>query len=330
MKKHFLALFLFAFTGLSLYFLNEKYDSELQNVQAEKIFLKAANEKLAEQLTIINVRVDSLSFVSEDQEPIDLARITEILKQSVYKIIVWSKKEDSTHNAGFVKDTIDESEYDIKTGTAFCIFEDNILITNQHVIGENAEFALLVDYYDQKIPVNRVVLMSGNLDYAIIRADGLEGKPLDPTENEIAQGIQIVTMGNPLELDFTPSVGWITALRLNNNVLQISNPITHGNSGGPVINKYGQLLGLIYGGYQNNAMLNFAVNIHAVMHDIEIKSGISILPDSTLVPEPLHHSIYDVMGIHTQFKPEVANLDINSHYEKSGLPQIQYGRLARQ
>ncbi|MDE6495312.1 MAG: S1C family serine protease, partial [Duncaniella sp.] len=59
--------------------------------------------------------------------------------------------------------------------------------------------------------------------------------------------------------------GTISAVRAEEKKLQINAPITHGFSGGALVNEYGEVVGISSSGYDNNnANLNFAVDINVV------------------------------------------------------------------
>ena len=69
-------------------------------------------------------------------------------------------------------------------------------------------------------------------------------------------------IGSPLGLENTFSSGMISQVR-DNNRLQISVPITNGSSGGALLNKYGEVVGITTSG-MGTADLNFAVNIKVI------------------------------------------------------------------
>jgi S1-C subfamily serine protease len=329
MKKHFLSLIIVAIIAMVCFMFYLSYQDDMKGIERDKAQLQNENQRLNDQLNDIIDKVDSLGLATKTNGPIDLTAISTDLKQSVYKLVVWSKKAETEHTEDNY-DAEDEADaYDVHVGTGFIFYESDILLTNYHVLGENAVYAVLIDHLDQRVPVSRIVLMNADLDYTIFRAEGLSGHALMPSTSKIHDGIQIVTMGNPLELDFTPSVGWITALRLQENVLQISTPITFGNSGGPVIDRDGQLCGLVFGGYKGNAMLNFAVNIHAIIHDIEIKTGIRLL-ENIDTPPVITQSVYNIMGNEQPIKPDAAANNAAGVPEYRDLPQITYGRHALQ
>src|SRR5215467_6361588 len=86
------------------------------------------------------------------------------------------------------------------------------------------------------------------------------------------EGEAIFVIGHPEGLKYTLSTGIIS--RLENSTLQISAPISPGNSGGPVYDQQGNLLGVVSStldkSYQPNAEnLNFAVSAQALLKDGE-------------------------------------------------------------
>ena len=73
-------------------------------------------------------------------------------------------------------------------------------------------------------------------------------------------GEKVYTIGSPLGLKNTISEGVISGFRSNtNNYIQISAPISHGSSGGAVVNTQGELIGLTSLTIENGQNLNFAI-----------------------------------------------------------------------
>ena len=99
------------------------------------------------------------------------------------------------------------------------------------------------------------------------------------------EGETIFVIGHPEGLKYTLSTGIIS--RMENSTLQISAPVSPGNSGGPVYDQQGNLLGVVSStldkSYQPNAEnLNFAVSAQALLkeNDWEFsKSGKQYLLD---------------------------------------------------
>jgi len=78
-------------------------------------------------------------------------------------------------------------------------------------------------------------------------------------------GAQVVAIGNPEGLANTVSTGIVNSIRLSaerkSNDFQISVPISHGSSGGPLFNMKGEVIGVNYAGYVEGQNLNFAIPV---------------------------------------------------------------------
>jgi S1-C subfamily serine protease len=84
------------------------------------------------------------------------------------------------------------------------------------------------------------------------------------------EGESIYVIGHPEGLKFTLSTGIIS--RMENSMLQISAPVSPGNSGGPVYDQQGNLVGVVNATMDKNLRpnaenLNFAVSAQAIMHE---------------------------------------------------------------
>ena len=81
-------------------------------------------------------------------------------------------------------------------------------------------------------------------------------------EPEVEVGDHVVTIGAPLGLENTVSEGIVSALRESNGVsiIQTTASISPGSSGGPLLNDYGQVIGLTTAFAKNGQNLNFAVS----------------------------------------------------------------------
>jgi serine protease Do len=151
-----------------------------------------------------------------------------------------------------------------------------LFATARHVIGTN-------DWNLAKEPRAMVSLASGiwsgadviarhqSLDLALVwlpRHSG-QGEFVQPV-TDAKEGEGIFVIGHPEGLKFTLSTGIIS--RLQENVLQISAPVSPGNSGGPVYDEQGNLVGVVSSTFDKSAQpnaenLNFAVAAKALLHE---------------------------------------------------------------
>ncbi|MBI2477987.1 MAG: serine protease, partial [Planctomycetia bacterium] len=134
-------------------------------------------------------------------------------------------------------------------GTGFVVSAAGLIATNLHVIGEGREFT--VELSDgTNLPVESVHASDRHQDLAIVKVSTM-GKTLSPLELDVAstltQGQPIVVMGNPLGLKHSVVSGIVSAVREveGQEMIQLAIPIERGNSGGPVVDMYGRVHGVV-------------------------------------------------------------------------------------
>lgn len=111
---------------------------------------------------------------------------------------------------------------------------------------------------------------------AIIRTDPLAEALTMATTSSPEIGDTVYVAGNPEGLEGTFSQGIVSALR-GSDYIQITAPISHGSSGGPVLNKYGEVIGIAVGAIQEGQNLNFAIPV-AKLRALINKSATSVRP----------------------------------------------------
>ena len=148
-------------------------------------------------------------------------------------------------------------------GSGFFIDIDYVA-TNYHVIkGQKQLYAKSVG--DQrKYTIEEIVVIDERHDLAILRVSGPNPPILDLEDSdEIEIGETIYTVGNPIGLEGTVSRGIVSSIRDfgSGTRIQIDAPISPGNSGGPVLNEKGKVIGVSVSGFEGPGVknLNFAV-----------------------------------------------------------------------
>lgn len=164
-------------------------------------------------------------------------------------------------------------------GTGFVFTADGLIITNHHVI--DGAKKITVTLYDGRQFSAETVGSDSSNDVAVIRIEATDLVPVEIGDaSKLVVGEDVVAIGNPYEasLAFTTTYGAVSAIRngyhFSNlgtiiDVIQHDAAINSGNSGGPLVNMYGQVVGINsvkITGYDN---LGFAININSVMHIIE-------------------------------------------------------------
>jgi hypothetical protein len=157
-------------------------------------------------------------------------------------------------------------------GTGFLIDDAGTIATNNHVIA--GARAVKVKLHSGTW-VEDVELLTENrdADLALLRIKTSEAlKPVTLGDSDaIAVGERIIAIGNPLGFDYTLTDGLVSSRRIfeGRPMIQMSVPVSPGNSGGPVFNLRGQVIGVttlqITGGFFGRAQnLNMAVPINAL------------------------------------------------------------------
>lgn len=157
-------------------------------------------------------------------------------------------------------------------GSGFFIDKAGYLLTNYHVIESEVDpefegfsrlYIRLWDEPDKKMPA-KVVGWDKIFDIALLKVElepevifsFSEGKKYYP-------GTPIIAIGSPGGLENTITSGIISAsgrkfLQMG-SVIQVDVPINHGNSGGPLIDSDGELVGVVFAGIEQFEGINFAI-----------------------------------------------------------------------
>jgi putative serine protease PepD len=118
----------------------------------------------------------------------------------------------------------------------------SLLVTNSHVVGADARPGTMVTVIREELRVEgEVVRTDEELDLAVVAVDE-DLQPLSVAEQVPQVGEPVLVVGSPLGLEQSVVTGIVSALR--DEHIQISAPLNPGNSGGPVVNAAGELIGV--------------------------------------------------------------------------------------
>lgn len=133
------------------------------------------------------------------------------------------------------------------TGTGFYIKEFDLIVTNDHVVADNAEVTISGKAFDKTL--SRVWYTDRKHDLAFLQAPGNVELPeikLGRYE-EMHDGDAVVAIGHPFGLNYTVTQGVISKvdrIREGLKYIQIDAAINPGNSGGPLVNSRGEVIGV--------------------------------------------------------------------------------------
>ncbi len=145
-------------------------------------------------------------------------------------------------------------------GTAFVISSDGKVVTNYHVIEDVYLAEIIIN--GTKYDVEQVLAYDKNIDLAILKIDATDIPYATVCAEEIAVGSTVYAIGSSRGLTNTFSSGMVTYYnRVVDGVSHVQHDasITNGNSGGPLINEYGEVVGINTWGLIDSQNLNFAV-----------------------------------------------------------------------
>lgn len=135
------------------------------------------------------------------------------------------------------------------TGTLFFVSSTGMAVTNHHVVGGCGELRI-----EGRDGIAKVVIEDKVNDLALVQISGevKASAPINANPGKLRQGEDIVVFGFPLNAvlssggNLTPGVvSALTGLGNNTNQIQITAPIQPGSSGSPVLNKKGEVIGVV-------------------------------------------------------------------------------------
>ena len=160
-------------------------------------------------------------------------------------------------------------------GSGFIIDADGFILTNHHVI-ENAE-RITVTLADGRSFRGEVVGADPAIDIALLKIEGAEDLPEAPLGNsdDLRVGEWVCAIGNPLGYVHSVTVGVVSFIGRKlfdaslDDYIQTDAAINFGNSGGPLINSRGQVIGINSAVSSRTSSIGFAVPIN---------QAVSVLP----------------------------------------------------
>jgi putative serine protease PepD len=175
------------------------------------------------------------------------------------------------------------------SGTGFLVNSDGTIVTNAHVVGDNNQVQVR---FDDKGELHdaQVLSVDTSTDLAALKVDASAAQGVRPLEladsDDVEVGDTAVAIGYPLGLDRTATAGIVSGLERQieapngfsiDKVIQTDAAVNPGNSGGPLLNAKGQVIGVnsqiaTAGGGEGNVGIAFAIpsnTVKQVLPDLE-------------------------------------------------------------
>lgn len=168
-------------------------------------------------------------------------------------------------------------------GSAFLISRDGLLITNQHVTG--ASRYVKVKWSSGSEVLGEVLRFDVRRDVALVKADAGSAQPLSLRRSPVEVGEPVYAVGTPLDesLEGTITKGIVSANRIYNGLAYIQSDVvvTHGSSGGPLLDEKGVVVGITVAG---RTIAGAPTGFNFFIPIVEALQSLSIAVDGTETP----------------------------------------------
>jgi len=155
---------------------------------------------------------------------------------------------------------------DISQGSGFIITEDGYIITNAHVLrgGNYVNVLTYGNYEDNKWIPATFIGYNDEMDIAILKISGSHDFLEFESSQNLNIGEKVIAIGNPYGLSFSVTEGIISQLNQegpneNPAYIQVDTPLNRGNSGGPLIDTGGKVVGVSNFKIEGSDNLGFAL-----------------------------------------------------------------------
>jgi S1-C subfamily serine protease len=231
------------------------------------------NQKITSLQTDTQVKLNDLSSTLLTTEN-NLKTVNSQLG-SLDSELVKLKASTSSDFSKVIEDAV-KSVVTIKTnlgqGSGFVIADGGYVVTNEHVIDGISAAEIIT--YDGKTHTVTLVGKNTNMDIALLKISETTYSPLILANSDSIQvGEKVIAIGNPLGLQFSVSEGIVSAVhRVGDNkingYIQTDASLNPGNSGGPLIDTEGNVIGINNFKVSGSESLGFALESNYIKETV--------------------------------------------------------------
>lgn len=148
----------------------------------------------------------------------------------------------------------------LKQGSGFFVTNNGDILTNAHVLKDGDNFLVLTNKSKSYVAKLKAMAADGQ-DIALIQIADTSYSPLKISSGTVLPGTRVIAIGSPSGQRNTISDGVTSGVRVMGGVpfLQVSAPISHGSSGGPILNEAGEVIAMTTWALSEGNDLNFGV-----------------------------------------------------------------------
>ena len=180
-----------------------------------------------------------------------------------------------------------ESRSGSSSGSGVIFSEDGYVVTNYHVIESGESYTVLLA--DDRSQPARLVGSDPTSDLAVLQVNATDLTPAEfGDSDDVYVGDGVVAIGDPLGVEFrgTMTNGIVSAINRNVNVngrtmnlIQTNAALNSGNSGGPLINEYGQVIGINTMKMSNNIADAEAATVEGLGFAVPTGRAVTVIND---------------------------------------------------
>lgn len=218
-------------------------------------------------------------------------------------------------------------------GSGFILTKDGMILTNNHVIGGNPQRLEVMLSNKHKYKA-QVLAADKNHDLALIKIDAPDLTPVTLSDSRgLVVGQKVYAIGNPFGLNGTMTRGIISAIRSVRgpngspieDAIQTDAAVNPGNSGGPLLNSRGEVIGITTmiasNGAEQSSGIGFAIPINtarAILDDYA-KYGYIRRPSLDIVTIPIGPDDAEQIGLPVDYGILVERVLPGGAADKAGL-----------
>ena len=224
----------------------------------------------------------------------------------------------------YLKDSVvmvevyDKYGNELATGSGFCAYRPDYIVTNYHVIEGAYEIKLVTDW-DEEFNAKTVEIFNEEADIAILSIDG-KLEPIKIGNSDTCKiGQKVYAIGSPVGEKNTVSQGTISNLDDVENI-RTTVPISHGSSGGALLDNRGKLIGITYAGYDNAQNLNFAIPVTKLN---SLYNAIAVQDYTMLSSSMYKNTIKDYTSIEDEMFEKII-IKEDKNYASSNIKNVYY------
>ncbi|MDE7312550.1 MAG: serine protease [Eubacterium sp.] len=155
----------------------------------------------------------------------------------------------------------------ISTGSGIMASNAGYILTNDHVARGGYSYSVRIENDGQVYHTDELIKYNTLLDLALLRINRrLDPIPIYQGQKKLVRGQAVAAIGSPLGLFNSISDGIISGFRTIDGVdmIQFTAPISHGSSGGAVLNMYGEVIGISTAGFDRGQNINLAIGYESI------------------------------------------------------------------